>query len=226
MTPPSLRSISRARNVVSPRSLDPGLGEAWYGAALLCVLEGNAEEVLRACRTGKTLPLSEQERNGLRAFEEVASKAATQAQSRRPPSSRPEPTAPRIASRSSRSPRSAPQTQLAFGRTQPELKSTDLASGFCCAIAIACDAHLSNSGSHGHEPGFFAVVHRHPAPGINRAACVSAILADGVERHLNVVLPSARRRLGSRMLVVAIRLQVSMIASLGWRPRLIPSTTR
>ncbi len=58
--------------------LDPGLGEAWYGAALLCVLEGNAEEVLRACRTGKTLPLSEQEHNGLRAFEEVASKAGTQ----------------------------------------------------------------------------------------------------------------------------------------------------
>ncbi len=58
--------------------LDPELGEAWYGKALLCVLEGNADEVLRACRTAKTLPLSEPQHNGLRAFEEVASKAVTQ----------------------------------------------------------------------------------------------------------------------------------------------------
>ena len=52
--------------------LDPGLGEAWYGKALLCMLEGKADEVLRACRTGKSLRLSEPQRNGLRAFEEVA----------------------------------------------------------------------------------------------------------------------------------------------------------
>ncbi len=58
--------------------LDPALGEAWYGKALLCVLEGKADDVLRACRTGKTLPLSGSQHNGLRAFEEVASRAVTQ----------------------------------------------------------------------------------------------------------------------------------------------------
>ena len=58
--------------------LDPELGEAWYGKALLCLLEGKADEVLRACRTGKTLPLSEPQLHGLRAFEEVAAKAVTE----------------------------------------------------------------------------------------------------------------------------------------------------
>src|SRR5208337_3592008 len=43
---------------------------------------------------------------------------------------------------------------------------------------------------------------------------------------LKVVLPSGRRRLGSRTLVVAIRLQASNTASLTLSPRLMPSTTR
>jgi hypothetical protein len=56
--------------------LERGLGVAWYGMALLRTLEGNADEALRACRNGKTLRLSDPQRQGFRAIEETVVQSA------------------------------------------------------------------------------------------------------------------------------------------------------
>ena len=79
----------------------------------------------------------------------------------------------------------------------------------------------------GNVTSLFAVVHGHPGAGINRSAGILAVLVDGVEQDVS-------RRGGRRDAAVWGRecsasrfvLQTSMIASLGCRPALIPSTIR
>jgi tetratricopeptide (TPR) repeat protein len=55
---------------------EPGLGVAWFGLALARFLRGDAPATLDACRSGLALPLTDRQREALKAFQNVLIKSS------------------------------------------------------------------------------------------------------------------------------------------------------